>query len=189
MGPGEGKWAGNPPDPRLEQPVLGQMGRLCVSSRWERGWREQLPCWEPGTAASGGGNRAKTCAGNSAGAGTACCGFPTPSGTHRGAIRCEVGAMAVVPALGRAERGALRERCLHAAGARGRVTHGGGGQQSFSRHAAKSRSAGTLRQLNPDFLSQLPVPRPQGLGNSRAPAAGHKSTLSHSNCTSSSCLK
>lgn len=52
-----------------------------------------------------------------------------------------------------------------------------------------SPGAGTLRQLNPDFLSQLPVPRPRGLGNSRAPAAGHRSTLSRSNCTSSSCLK
>lgn len=40
------------------------------------------------------------------------------------------------------------------------VTHRGGRQQSFSRPAAKSRSAGRLRQLNPDFLSQLPVSRP-----------------------------
>lgn len=69
------------------------------------------------------------------------------------------------------------------------VMCGGGRQRSFSRAAAKPRRTGTLRQLNPDFLSQLPVPRPRGLGKWRASAAGHKSTLSLSNCTSSSCLK
>lgn len=40
------------------------------------------------------------------------------------------------------------------------VTRRGGRQQSFSRPVAKSRSTGTLRQLNPDFLSQLPVSQP-----------------------------
>lgn len=187
MGRNEGKWARDPPDPRLEQRVSGQMCGPCVSPRWERGWREQLPCREPGTAASGGGNKGRTCAGNCR-SGNCLLWFSDPQ------ARTEV--PSVVRSGARRWSRCSAEQSEVPLGSAARTLQGRGagwpteveGSKAFP-DTQPSPGAGTLRQLNPDFLSQLPVPRPRGLGNSRAPAAGHRSTLSRSNCTSSSCLK
>lgn len=94
-------------------------------------------------------------------------GFLTPPGTDVLLVimqECGVGGTAMLPSVWQSRTSCPHQ--LHCGGevpallGPSQVTHGGGRQQSFSRHAAKSGSTGTLRQLNPDFLSQLPVPRP-----------------------------
>lgn len=94
-------------------------------------------------------------------------GFLTPPGTDvllATIQECGVGGTATLPSVWQGRTSCPHQ--LHCGGevpvlsGLSQVTHGGGRQQSFSRPTAKSRSTGTLQQLNPDFLSQLPVPQP-----------------------------
>lgn len=94
-------------------------------------------------------------------------GFLTAPGTDVLLVtmqECGVGGTAMLPSVWQGRTSCPHQ--LHCGGevpalsGPSQVTHGGGRQQSFSRPTAKSRSTGTLQQLNPDFLSQLPLPRP-----------------------------